>query len=127
MFTLGAVSGETFYVFDERGNVAARLSPDGAVKDTHSYRAYGTEATQPPTDGDPFGFGGPAETRRFARVRLLYRPRDRPRPVLAPVLRPGRGAVAEPGPDRDCGWAERLRLLRRQPRHAHRPERATSG
>jgi len=48
---------QTFYVFDERGNAVERLDQNGVIQDTHAFRAYGSEYTSAPTNGDPWGYG----------------------------------------------------------------------
>jgi RHS repeat-associated protein len=47
----------TFYTFDNRGNVAQRLSSTGTVVSTDVYDAYGKRSS-PTAQTDPFGYGG---------------------------------------------------------------------
>lgn len=51
-------STTTYYAFDERGNVAQRISAAGAVTTSDLYDGYGARTSTVAVQPDPFGYGG---------------------------------------------------------------------
>ncbi len=48
-------ASSVFYTFDQQGSVAQRLNPDGSIRSSHLFDAFGVSASILP---DPFGYNG---------------------------------------------------------------------